>query len=284
MNSLTRSFLFLLTFSLLVFTTACSDDDNKSDTILKEAVNNKWVISNSTLKSIELNNSGNYIITGSLDATRASADDDVISFGNYIIVDEVNNIIELKEAKMRMKIVTYKNDSINFILTLLDTNKEYTFDATKGKEIASSSKTDLLCQTWVITKYETTEPNVNNDYDECDDLVGTTILFSKAGTYYVANPKCPESGGIANWGWLAGSNETKIFYFWEDDDEPSDVTINELSKDTLVMTETFEDERIPYSDIYTLVPYTAADNGVKTLNQRSTRLKTRKASGILGNR
>lgn len=257
--------LLMLSLTLISFCivfTACSNDDDQSKTEetidLQKVLNNKWIITDSTnIKSIEFNESSNYILVGNIAGMKRSTGDSIY-YGNYTIIDEVNKIIELKEAKMRIKITNYEDETIEFTLTLLDTSKEYIFKAIKGKEIASTTKTDLLCRTWVIVKYETTDPD-----EDVNQLINTTVLFSKAGTYYVANPNDPETGGIAKWEWISGSNETQVAYFWEDYSGEGYITIVELTQQSLVITEIVEDSGEKNTSTYTFKPYDSKEDNTK---------------------
>lgn len=266
-----KKIFFLLTLTVLIFNTSCSSDDDEktlptNQIDLKNVVNSKWIVSeNSGIKSIELTENGNYIIIGSIIDNITRSTDDEVNSGSYTIIDEVNNIIELKEAKMRMKIVSYEDNTIEFILTILDTSKEYTFKATKAQEMPSTTNTELLCRTWVVVDFETTDPT-----EDPAETIGITVLFSKAGTYYVANSKDPESGGIAQWEWVVDSNESKINYLWDDQDTKKDVTIETLNEDSFIMIESFEEDNIV--EKYTLKSYNPTDNtkslGIKNTNPR----------------
>ena len=74
------------------------------------------------------------------------------------------------------------------------------------------------------------------------DVIGTaeglTVLFSRAGTYFVTNNSLNNNqGGLASWSWN-NSAQTQIYYNWGQGDETSGYAdITELTSNSLVIDE-----------------------------------------------
>ena len=118
------------------------------------------------------------------------------------------------------------------------TGMKNNFVAGKSDEpISSSSRTDMLCRTWIIQKV--TDADGNEIYDD-DDFLGSIVLFSKAGTYLVLYGGEGGEAGLSEWKW-ANSEQTKLYYSWdnwEDDWEKNNiVTITDLKSTSLVIEE-----------------------------------------------
>lgn len=238
--------LFLFLFTAFLF--SCSDDDDNNqggddttDPTLAEVVtdDSKWtsISADSKILSLEFNNSGNYIAVENTLAK--STDNQKIHFGTYTRKDA--STITLSDLGT-VKVSSVVGNGATMEITLTGSSTPITFRGVKSTEITSTTKTDLLCQTWIITKYND-KSVVSTEYEDM------TVLFSKAGTYFVTFPKAKEEddmGGLAEWKWKPDTNETQFLYTWngtfEGDYDGSFVTVNELTETYLKITEVFEDE------------------------------------------
>jgi hypothetical protein len=257
-----RSIVSLSTPLLLVvllgaFSSCKKNDADPLVNLDKPSISAKWVVTGSNeYDSFEFNESGNYIVIkklnfGSLISSihpgsifggasrektgiangRVQDTNPSIRFGTYEIV---NNTIQL--AGLGTLTVTQINDnSISFSFQLTGNSNSITINATKQAEIASSSNTDLLCRTWKLVSINGSSP-VGTEFD------GLTILFSKAGTYFVTY--ADNNNEMAQWKWKNNA-QTELMYTWDRDlwDEDDFVYINQLSLTSLKLTEygeTFE--------------------------------------------
>jgi hypothetical protein len=217
---------------LLLFSFSCSKDgdDNKDpNAAVRESISAKWNVSDVTgrissqaYESFEFNKSGNYIIV--VDGT--------VLFGLYEILDD-KSTLQLEDFGT-IKILSVNENAISFTLTLNGDDTELTVTAVKADEMASSTKTELLCKTWQLVTMNG-DPVAGTEYD-------LTVLFSAAGTYFVSynDPGEGESeGGLALWAWKDSSEET-LCYSWDgfiDCDGEHEVQIVELTKSKLKIIE-----------------------------------------------
>lgn len=238
----------LLAIFVLTFITACEKDENDpKETLEKSTISAKWIVSNSSdYDSFEFNENGNYIVVKN--TTTKSTNDEVVLFGTYEITD--NKTIVLSDFGT-LNISKIDEDSISFSIELTNnSNNEITIDASKQEEMESTTKTDLLCRTWEMVTVNG-EPVAGTDME-------LTILFSKAGTYFVsfADPEDENDGGLAQWKWK-NESETQLLYSWEEDpvwEEESHVEIPELTSTKLKI---IEDE-----DTYRLQPDTTTKSAI----------------------
>jgi hypothetical protein len=97
----------------------------------------------------------------------------------------------------------------------------------------ASDKTDMLCRTWKVVDYETSDPD-----DDDEDDTGH-VYFSKAGTYLVSYSD--GTSGVASWKWKSEADGV-LYYSWDtppDWDDDSTVTVETLTATSLVICERF---------------------------------------------
>jgi hypothetical protein len=279
-----KNVFYMALLSLLVATvvTACSeDDDDSSGDTLTNTINAKWEISNpnSAYASFEFSKDGDYIVLENEKgatlkssarlypqnslfqnktkvSTRSSSSDSNLSpihFGKYKI--EGNKIILLGFGSI--DIISITAEEFTFSFTLEATGKKEEYIANKAEEpVSSSSRTSMLCRTWLLEKVTIDESSVfeedkayylekygNNWKTEIEkmrneDIAGSTVLFSKAGTYLVLYVGKDEAG-LSEWRW-ANEEETALYYSWENWENnwrDNIVQIKELNNTILKMQE-----------------------------------------------
>ncbi len=233
----------LLAFLAIMCFVSCDKDDSelKNELETKASINAKWVVEGtSEFKSFEFNESGNYIIVK--EGTVKSSASNSILFGTYEY--DADQTITLSEFGT-IKISDYGTDHMNFVVELKDgTEEPVSLKATKKEEMGSSERTDLLCRSWKLIRIN--DVNVEGTEEEI------TVLFSKAGTYFVefVNPNPDVLGGLAEWSW-SNSSKTAINYSWTQYGEGGTFDIVELTDNSLKILEEFEGEE---SEMSTLVP------------------------------
>ena len=259
--------LLAILFIAPIFVSCSSDSSDPNLNTTAETISAKWnVAGTSEYQSFEFNKSGNYIVIKK-GLTTFSSDDEsnqVILFGTYQINNDVITLSNF--GKLTVSDVT--SNSISFKLALnTEPNNEIAITATKQAEMANSTKTDLLCRTWEIITVD--DVSVVGTEDE-----EMTVLFSRAGTYFVNRPNDTEdAGGLAEWKWK-NSSENIMLYSWDNWDTSEgangEVTIIELTANKLVIFEDYGDDG---SETFVLIPvqntaYTSASinqaNGINT--------------------
>ena len=237
---MTKNLIYLLVFTFIITFVSCDKDNGNKDNgdgnsdVSINTISAKWEISdnNSPYISFEFTKDGNYIVVENVEtnlrslntslenslfknnnleavSTRSSESESFqspIYFGTYRI--EGNKIVLTGFGLI--EVVSITADEFTFSLTPEATGQKNRIVAGKSNEpISSSSKSDMLCRTWIIEKY--TDEN-NNDIPDEDDFMGSIVLFSRAGTYLVLK----EEGwaGLAEWKW-ANSQETELYCSWE---------------------------------------------------------------------
>ena len=258
--------LLAMLFIASIFVSCNKDSDTNTDTTLKaETISAKWNVSvASEYESFEFNKSGNYIIVKK-NMTK-STESQVILFGAYQIS---SNTITLSDfGKMTVSDIT--ENSISFELVLNNKpNDEVIITATKQTEMDNSTKTDLLCKTWELLTIN--GERVKGTEEEL------TVLFSRAGTYFVDLHDYEEGeegrGGLAEWKWK-DKNESKILYSWDNWGDYGEVSIIELNKDKLVI---WEDYGVDGEDTFVLQPLqNSKSSTVKSTSISKTNLNVRK--------
>lgn len=234
------SFLLMAVFLCMVLFSCSGDDGTETPVPLAENASNqvKWVADNESgrFASIEFSKSGNYIVVENV--PEKSTVQRKIHFGTYKITDLTT--ISLSDIGI-IKVKNVTDNALNVEIILDGTSTPFIFTGTKSDNMKATAKTDLLCRTWEIIKYNG-EDTAGTEYE------GATVLFSKAGTYFVFFPNGGEEndGGLALWKWKEGTGESQFLYSWSDtfegDYEGSFVTINSLSSTSLIITEEFVDE------------------------------------------
>lgn len=247
------------------FTFVACDKENGNEgdiSVSKNTISAKWEISdnNSPYASFEFNQDGSYIVVENVEMnmrsssviskaslfnsnslraakTRSSESESNLSpihFGTYRI--EGNKII--LSGFGLIEVISITAEEFTFSFTLEATGQTNSFVANKSAEpISSSSRTEMLCRTWVIERL--TDGNNNDINDDGADIIGSIVLFSRAGTYLVLYGGEGGEAGLSEWKW-ANSQETKLYYSWEnwtDDWSDNIVTITDLKSTSLVIEE-----------------------------------------------
>ena len=237
----------------------CSSNENDTiETPVNTTINAKWTVNNSTeYKSFEFNDSGNYIITkNAADAKKTTTTNEIktIFFGTYIFIDD--NTLELSDFGT-LTIDNMDEKAIHFTLKLNNnTNTETFIEADREEEITNSTNTELLCRTWQLISID--GQNVLGTDEEL------TVLFSRAGTYFVTNNNPLEEGGLAEWNWT-DSTQTFLEYSWNKGlGSDGIVEVSNLTSTSLTITEDGE--------IFILEPIS---------NQKTSKTDTKKYSGVV---
>lgn len=273
---MTKQIFFFLLTTLCMGLFSCGSEDDPSTVSLAENATNqtKWVTNNesSSFASIEFSTSGNYIVIENV--LNKSTSQQKIHFGTYSVTDPTTiNLVNMGIVKVK----ELTNNTVNMEITLNGTSTPLMFTGTKSDNMETTTRTDLLCRTWEVIKHNEKDA-AGTEYE------GSTILFSKAGTYFVTMPNGgDDAGGLALWKWNEGTNETQFLYTWngtfEGDYDGSFVTINLLTKTSLIITEKFnEGSQEENEDVWELRPIA----NVKSTISTSGVSKSRK--GLLGNR
>jgi len=265
---MTKKLIYFLVFAFGFAFVSCDkyNDIERDSGVTVNTVSTKWDIldNNSLYTSFEFNKDGNYIvvknngerlrslITNSKNslfknnslraASTSSSNLSPIHFGTYQI--DGNKIILSDFGIIEVISITAEE----FSFTLETTGKTNSFVAKKSsQQISSSNKTEMFCRTWVIQKI-TDESGKKDEYWRESDIIGSIVLFSKAGTYLVLYGGEGGDAGLSKWKW-ANKEETKIYSWnkWKDDwEEENFVTINQLNDNTLVLQEVIDDEVMVY--------------------------------------
>ncbi len=277
LTNLILSFVFVS-----AFVSCDKGNDNENDSgVSVNTLSAKWEIldNNGLYASFEFNKDGNYIVvendvetnlrslstssknslfkknTPKAFSMRSSQSNlSSIHFGTYKI--EGNKII--LSGFGLMEVISITNEEFSFSFTLEATGEKNSFVAGKSDEpISSSSKTEMLCRTWIgekvtldISKFSeediySFEEEYGEDWiaqieeEETNDFKGLIALFSRAGTYLVLYDGEEGEAGLSEWKW-ANKEETVINYSWEnwtDDWKNNVVTVKELLPNILSIEE-----------------------------------------------
>ena len=244
-----------LTIVMLSLFACKKDTTDTTSTLTNKTISAKWQIDSGGYESIEFNESGNYIITKNNIYANGNkiinaAATPVYVYGNYKIINSTT--IELTNyGTINVVSITELNFSFKLVLT---NSTSITITATKiSAVIQTTTKTDLLCKTWVIDKAylnDKTDTSLNK-------LVGLlTVLFSKYGTYFVHQFEDINK----YWKWKNVA-ETQIYYSstnLTDWTNARYIDIIELTYSSLIIT----DKSTSSSDIYTyyLKPYNVTNS------------------------
>lgn len=270
---MTKQIFFFLLTTLCMGLFSCGSEDDPSTVSLAENATNqtKWVTNNesSSFASIEFSTSGNYIVIENV--LNKSTSQQKIHFGTYSVTDPTTiNLVNMGLVKVK----ELTDNTVNMEITLNGTSTPLIFTGTKSDNMETTTRTDLLCRTWEVIKHNEKDA-AGTEYE------GSTILFSKAGTYFVTLPNGGDgAGGLALWKWDEGTDETQFLYTWngtfEGDYNGSIVTISLLTKTSLIITE--ESDEGGENEIWELKPIT---NVKSTISTSST---GKSGKGLLGNR
>ncbi len=259
--------VFMMSSMAGVFT-SCSDDGGTLETPAFEAEAAKYEISGSSeYRSIELTESGNYIIIKNGYGARSQKVK--VPFLGMSVKPALtrvsyNNNIYGKYTKAGEN--TYNLEGFGIVKVLVKDGAPYALEvtpnggetdvvvATVQNKNASSDMTNRLCRTWTVEKmyYEwvdeegsesgtyTKEDALNSEEFEFDGWP-ESVVFTKTGTYMVSYDD--QTLAVSTWKWYDESKGL-LCYSWENDfediDEDDLVTI-EFDGATLIVTQEYEE-------------------------------------------
>ena len=256
---MTKNLIYLMVFAFVFAFVSCDKDNEGDSGVTVNTLSAKWEISdrNSPYASFEFNKDGNYIVVRNIEGlrsasaiskvplfksnhlraakTRSSESESNLSplhFGTYRI--EGNRIILSGFGLIEVTSITAEEFSFSF--TLEATGEKNNFVAGKSEEpISSSSRTDMFCRTWIVETF-TEDGEI---IEELEEIIGSIVLFSKAGTYLVLYGGEGGDAGLSEWKW-ANQEETELYYSWDnwtDDWSENIVTITDLTGTSLIIQE-----------------------------------------------
>ncbi|MDR2096811.1 MAG: hypothetical protein LBP76_15010 [Treponema sp.] len=184
------------------------------DGLTLDTINTKWNISTagSEYASIELSGQGGYIVVGNKEKPD-------VHIGIYQIQDR--KTIKLLDLGT-MVLESQTGDAIRFSFTGRDGQNIALLDAAKAENVAESSRTDLLCRTWRLIRYD--------GQDTKDTAMDDVFFFSKAGTYLVTYPD--REPALAGWRWQ-DAQEKVLQYSWDNFDSYGIARVNILDNQNL---------------------------------------------------
>jgi hypothetical protein len=165
-----------------------------------DTINTKWNIStagsgaSSGYASIELSGQGGYIVV-----------DNQANPGVHVGIYQIKDRKTIKLLDLgTMVIESQTDDGLRFTFTGQDEQKISLLSASRSENVAESSRTDLLCRTWKLVKYD----GRNTKDTPMDD----SFFFSRAGTYLVTYPD--RDPALAEWRWQ-DADEKVLRYSWD---------------------------------------------------------------------
>ncbi len=191
----------------------------------------KWEVGDNSLGivSVEFGGSNNYVVVTNAELPTRAEEEFFTYFGTYTVAGDKVIMSDLGE----MTITSLGESGIAFSLAIYG-GSAVSMSGGKAQEMASSSKTDLLCRTWKVVSYE--EDGVVYYESNEEFAMPEFVYFSKAGTYLLTFSN--GSTGLSNWKWKSESAGT--FYYshehppvWND----SSVTIETLDENSLAISE-----------------------------------------------
>jgi len=223
-------FLIALVFGM----TACNNPDgtqgnNGGGIVSKETISGKWETSDSANSTFEFTKDNVYIVVGNFGrpASREATQQIYVYTGKYtisgtIITLEGFGVIEVK---------SFSDEEFSFSLKLTDSNEAYNFQSVKQENtIASSSRTNMLCRYWKIVNFSALD-------DLTEQLIGSFVLFSRAGTYLVTYND--GRTGLSEWKWK-NTEQTILQYSWDHWEYFGEVQIQNLTASSLKIVENGE--------------------------------------------
>ncbi len=241
-----------LAFGTAAFT-ACSDDEkgngngNGNGNTGNSSLAGKWEVEENDLGivSVEFDGRNNYVVVATNEwlnismnrhrpTSRAEVEIEYIPlFGTYTV--EGDKVI--LSGFGTITISSIADGVIEFTLEVDGEDEAVSLSGEKQQEMASSSKTDMLCRTWKLVSMNPPVVEEGEDGDSKPEFV----YFSKAGTYLVSF----ENGEsmLSNWKWKSEADGT-IYYsdefppVWEDE---YTATVTKLTANLLEVTEVYED-------------------------------------------
>ena len=270
----TRNFMTLLSIFIVTILLSCNNAfENEDETVT--LIKTKWEIAdfNSGFTSFEFTEDGNFIVVENIisanlnthkstlfqqhlnlnaqkDTRASSSIFSSIHFGIYQIEENTINLFGFGS----IKISSITADNFSFSFTLESTGENRTITASKTKElITQSDRTNMFCRTWTINKVIINEnllPEADKSWYEYEygqnwkeeaekELLGTVVVFTKAGTYLISYTDKEPKTVLSWWKW-ANKEETAIYYSednWQDNWQGNITLINELTNTTCTMQE-----------------------------------------------
>jgi hypothetical protein len=225
-------FVFMGVFALgAAMMSSCSDDGGGNGdgggggNLKKSDLIGKWETGTNSLGvvSVEFGVSNDYVAV--VDESLARAVEDYVAYyGTYSISGDEVTLSNLGT----MTVNSVGGGAIDFTFEP-QSGGSVEFTGEKAQEMASTTKTDLLCRTWRVVDHET-----NNTDPQSTDLP-EHIYFSKAGTYLLSYDD--GYSDLANWKWKSEA-EGKFYYSWRFPpvwEEDKVATIETLTATSLVV-------------------------------------------------
>lgn len=245
--------------------TSCAEDDGEDGIVVTlqtppfEGISALYEVEfgTSDIKSVELTESGQYIITKNSASTykvirkkgilRSNPQVRAIEKDNLItgVYTKVSHAEYALEGYGTLKVNVFADDGKFETITLLpDDGGEIAMDVVAKAPVSTSDKTKLLCRTWIpetceekewengqlvwhgvldfATKSVTMHNTTDGSHFEEDEWL-EKVIFSKAGTYtcYYDN----NTFGISSWYWMDEATG-KLGYGWTGEDESEDVVVS----------------------------------------------------------
>ncbi len=237
---------------IILLTISCVKENEPTEFEAQKNLLAKWVVNNSNdYVSFEFNKSGNYLVVKKVN--KGSKSENKVLFGAYKVIKE--NVLKLSDIGT-ISITNYDNNTSDFLIEELNTQKPILINLTKEKEKFTSTKSDLLCRTWEMVTF--------NDEDAKGTILDLTVLFTKAGTYFVtfSDPMLRDSLHTSWWMW---KDETENILQYSHYEKPvwskeSEVSITKLTNENLTIIER--------DMVFKLRPYTP-NYGVITSNKKA---------------
>jgi hypothetical protein len=267
----------LLGIALFSMILSCKKDKEETkQEITNPNLIGKWNISDkkSAYSSIEFTSDKDYIIVTNEEAGGGKLNTGInlkTHFGNTLLSSFKNaktNLSQVHYGTFKMEgnkitlsgfglinVISLTEEEFHFSFTIQSTGNTNEYVASKTKNpISSSTKTDLFCRTWIIEKVTMDIANLDEEEiefyediygpewvslleEEINQIVGSVVLFSKAGTYLVI---IDDEAFLSEWKWK-NSSENEFYYShdnWEDDWLDNNITkIKELNNNKLVVSE-----------------------------------------------
>ena len=168
-----KKFLVFSICAALFSLVSCVKDNGDNGGVVvvtPETISAKWLVEGeSNYESFEFTQSGNYIVIEQGFRFTSGG----VHFGTY---DIDGNVLKM-HGFGELTADDLKSGSFNFTLKLDSDTKTVLLMAIKQPEMANTTKTDLLCRTWVTVNETIPELDEGYDYIEKDIVV----LFSKSG-------------------------------------------------------------------------------------------------------
>jgi hypothetical protein len=174
-------------------------------------------------------------------------------YGKYSVLNSTSVLLEgigeISNIELNANNLAFK---INFQGTDISVN------ATKTGKISSNSKNSLLCIRWDLDtkQFEIDNDEIFWDGYEYDELKPDRleVTFSEYGTYMgvIYSGKTILESEVSNWKWH--ETKTDAFNYWHGNDfyDGDYVLIEKLTRDILIVKETFDEEDY-YDEIITVL-------------------------------